>query len=38
MSERLAEHVSAVQLRKVYGWMLTYGETSCTLIVAANLG
>lgn len=37
-TERLAEHMSAVELKKVRVWMLTYGETSCILIVAANLG
>lgn len=36
--ERLAEHMSAVKLKKVHVWMLTYGETSCLLIMAANLG
>ena len=30
--------MSAVELRKVYVWMPTYGETSYTLIMAANLG
>lgn len=37
-TERLAEHVNAVELRKMDGWMFTCGEISYMLIMAANLG